>query len=175
MSQTSPRRKSTVSSQIRISEPRRKLHDMTLQEIEKELSDVYGIHGAPGINRGYLSELLADHREDSVAQLDEGSSPISNPYDMPSQAIMRELFYVYGEYAPHLDHEKLSKRLVDYREGLIPAIRFLDPSVMTKRDLIYEISIHLKLNRTGLYRMSADFIRTLRNISPQSFVQSEDE
>jgi hypothetical protein len=147
---------------------------MTLQEIEKELSDVYGIPRS-GMNRGHLVELLAEHREDSAAQLHEGSSSISDPYDMPSQAIMHELFYVYGHYAPYLNHEELVKLLLEYRKGLIPALRFVDPSVMTKRDLINEISIHFKLNRTGLHRMSSNFIRTLRDISPQSFVQSDDE
>lgn len=168
------RQKSDVSSQIHSSTPIYKIHEMTLQEIEKELSDVYGIRSS-GMNRGHLAELLTEHREDSAAQLHEASSPISDPNDMPSEAIMHELFYVYGHYAPNLNHEELVKLLVEYREGLIPALRFHDPSVMTKRDLINEISIHFKLNRTGLHRMSADFIRTLRNISPQSFVQSDDE
>jgi hypothetical protein len=167
MSQTSPTR--------RISVPQYKIDDMTLQEIEKELFHVYGIRAPPGINRGHLATVLAEHREDSASQLHESSSPISNPYDMTSQQIMHELFYVYGEYAPDLNQYELAKRLVDYREGLIQPNPFLDPSVMTKRDMQYEISIHFKLNRIGLNRMTADFIRTLRNISPQAYVQSDDK
>ena len=160
MSQTSPRRKSVVSSQI---------HDMTLEEIEKELSDVYGVR-APDMNRGHLATVLAEHREDSASQLHEGSS-LSNPDDMTSEAIMHELFYVYGNYAPYSNREELVKLLLDYREGLIQPTPFLDPSVMTKRDMQYEISIHFKLNRIGLNRMTADFIRTLR----KAFVQPDDE
>ena len=124
MSQTSPRRKSVVSSQI---------HDMTLEEIEKELSDVYGVR-APDMNRGHLATVLAEHREDSASQLHEGSSPISNPDDMTSEAIMHELFYVYGNYAPDLNRDELTKLLLDYREGLIPAFSFPDPSATLNLD-----------------------------------------
>jgi hypothetical protein len=153
MSQTSSRR---ISSSVL----RYKIDDMTLQEIEKELSDVYGVR-APGMNRGHLATLLAEHREDSASQLHEGLS-ISNPDDMTSEAIMHELFYVYGNYAPYSNREELVKLLIDYREGLVPAFSFPDPSVMTKSEMQNEISIHFKLNRKGLNQMTADFIRTLR-------------
>ena len=170
MSQTSSERKRAVSSP-----PLYKIDDMTLQEIEKELFDVYRIRAEPGIKRGYLATVLAEHREDSASQLHEGSLPISNIDDMTSQQIIHELFYVYGDYDPNLNHNELVKLLLDYRQGLIPPIRFLDPSVMTKSDMQYEISIHFKLNRIGLNGMTADFIRKLRNISHQANEQPVDE
>ena len=170
MSQTSSERKRAVSSP-----PQYNIDDMTLQEIEKELSDVYHIRAPPDINRGHLATVLAEHREDSASQLHEGSLRISNIDNMSSQEIMHELFYVYGDYDPNVNRDELAIRLLDYRQGLIPAIPFLDPSVMTKSDMLYEISIHFKLNRIGLRNMTADFIRTLRNISQQANEQSADE
>jgi hypothetical protein len=144
----------------------RRIHDMTSKEIEDEL----GIR-APNINRAHLAKLLAERREESASHLREGSLPISNIDEMTSQQIMHELFYVYGHYAPDLNREHLVKLLAEYREGLIPAIRFLDPSAMTNHDLENEMLIHIKLNRYGLHRITADFIRTLRNISQQAYAQ----
>ena len=177
MSQTSPRQRRSASSPIRsrnVSGPKYKLVDMTLQQIEKELSDVYRIR-APGMNRGHLATLLAEHRECSESQLRKGSLPISNTCDMTSPEIMHELFYVYGTYAPGLNHGELVKFLTEHREGLIPPLRFLDASAMTKQEMKDEISIHLKLNRCGLHKVTADFIMTLLNISQQAYVQPDDK